>query len=70
MDTLDYIDRLQKYRELCNITHTACFIASHLGDAYEQLRGILHELSCSSSAKWRREWRQEVWSIAAAGHGW
>jgi hypothetical protein len=39
----DYTDILQKYRELCNIAHTACFIASHLGDAYERLKGILHE---------------------------
>jgi zinc finger SWIM domain-containing protein 3 len=37
----DYSDCLQKYRELCNISHTASFIASHSHEAYERLKRVL-----------------------------
>ena len=39
----DYMDSLQKYRELCNIGHTASFVASRSPEAYERLKRVLEE---------------------------
>jgi len=39
----DYTDSLQKYHELCNIGHTASFVASRSPEAYEWLKRVLEE---------------------------
>jgi zinc finger SWIM domain-containing protein 3 len=39
----EYSDRLQRYRELRNISHTTSFIASRSPEAYERLKRIMHE---------------------------
>jgi len=39
----DYTDSLQKYRELCNIGHSASFVASRSPEAYERLKHVLEE---------------------------
>jgi len=48
----DYTDSLQKYRELCNIGHSASFVASRSTEAYELLRGALQEAAMTQPTVW------------------
>jgi zinc finger SWIM domain-containing protein 3 len=41
----DYTGSLQRYRELCNISHTASFVASRSLEAYERLKRVLEEVA-------------------------